>query len=58
MTTRYGSLPSTNSYESNKTDVSAADMVVSKTTETDVLLYGSMFQRNRKKIALSESKKS
>ncbi|KAB0359066.1 hypothetical protein FD754_003222 [Muntiacus muntjak] len=38
MTTRYGSLPSTNSYESNKTDVSSADMVVSKTTETDVLL--------------------
>ncbi|XP_043750031.1 PMS1 protein homolog 1 isoform X1 [Cervus elaphus] len=38
MTTCYGSLPSTNSYESNKTDVSSADMVVSKTTETDVLL--------------------
>ncbi|XP_068824149.1 PMS1 protein homolog 1 isoform X5 [Capricornis sumatraensis] len=38
MTTRYGSLPSTNSYESNKTDVFSADMVVSKTTETDVLL--------------------
>ncbi|XP_057601180.1 PMS1 protein homolog 1 isoform X2 [Hippopotamus amphibius kiboko] len=37
MTTCYGSLPSTNSYESNKTDVSSADMVVSETTETDVL---------------------
>ncbi|XP_068400891.1 PMS1 protein homolog 1 isoform X2 [Eschrichtius robustus] len=37
MTTYYGSLPSTNSYESNKTDVSSDDMVVSKTTETDVL---------------------
>ena len=58
MTTHYGSLPSTNSYESNKADVSSADMVVSKTTETDVLLYGSMYQRNRKKLALSESKQS
>ncbi|XP_032262107.1 PMS1 protein homolog 1 isoform X5 [Halichoerus grypus] len=37
MTTCYGSLPSTNSYENNKTDVSSADMVVSNTTETDVL---------------------
>uniref|UniRef100_A0A8C6B0N1 PMS1 homolog 1, mismatch repair system component n=1 Tax=Monodon monoceros TaxID=40151 RepID=A0A8C6B0N1_MONMO len=37
MTTYYGSLTSTNSYESNKTDVSSDDMVVSKTTETDVL---------------------
>uniref|UniRef100_A0A8C0CUJ9 PMS1 homolog 1, mismatch repair system component n=1 Tax=Balaenoptera musculus TaxID=9771 RepID=A0A8C0CUJ9_BALMU len=37
MTTYYGSLPRTNSYESNKTDVSSDDMVVSKTTETDVL---------------------
>ncbi|XP_077873844.1 PMS1 protein homolog 1 isoform X3 [Ictidomys tridecemlineatus] len=38
MTTCYGPLPSTNSYENNKTDVSSADMVVSKTAETDVLL--------------------
>ncbi|KAM4868610.1 PMS1 protein homolog 1 isoform X1 [Urocitellus parryii] len=37
MTTCYGPLPSTNSYENNKTDVSSADMVVSKTAETDVL---------------------
>lgn len=37
MTTCYGSLPSTHSYENNKTDVSSTDMVVSKTTETDVL---------------------
>ncbi|XP_007116630.1 PMS1 protein homolog 1 isoform X1 [Physeter macrocephalus] len=37
MTTYYGSLTSTDSYESNKTDVSSDDMVVSKTTETDVL---------------------
>ncbi|XP_058405399.1 PMS1 protein homolog 1 isoform X2 [Diceros bicornis minor] len=37
MTTCYGSLPSTNSSENNKTDVSSADMVVSKTAETDVL---------------------
>ncbi|XP_025858448.1 PMS1 protein homolog 1 isoform X2 [Vulpes vulpes] len=37
MTTCYGSLPSTNSYENNKTDVSSADVVVSNTTETDVL---------------------
>ncbi|XP_065736323.1 PMS1 protein homolog 1 isoform X2 [Phocoena phocoena] len=37
MTTYYGSLTSTNSYESSKTDVSSDDMVVSKTTETDVL---------------------
>ncbi|KAM5267680.1 PMS1 protein homolog 1 isoform 7-T11 [Hipposideros larvatus] len=37
MTSCYGSLPSTNSYENNKTDVSSADMVVSKTAETDVL---------------------
>ncbi|XP_034863433.1 PMS1 protein homolog 1 isoform X2 [Mirounga leonina] len=37
MTTCYGSLPSTDSYENNKTDVSSADMVVSNTTETDVL---------------------
>ncbi|XP_047726487.1 PMS1 protein homolog 1 isoform X5 [Prionailurus viverrinus] len=35
MTTCYGSLPGTN--ENNKTDVSSADMVVSNTTETDVL---------------------
>nr|KAF6450907.1 PMS1-like protein 1, mismatch repair system component [Molossus molossus] len=37
MTTCYGSLPSTHSYENNKTDVSSAGMVVSKTAETDVL---------------------
>ncbi|XP_044097088.1 PMS1 protein homolog 1 isoform X4 [Neovison vison] len=37
MTTCYGSLPSTDSYENNKTDVSSADIVVSNTTETDVL---------------------
>ncbi|KAI2526140.1 PMS1 homolog 1, mismatch repair system component [Homo sapiens] len=37
MTTCYGPLPSTNSYENNKTDVSAADIVLSKTAETDVL---------------------
>ncbi|XP_020931060.1 PMS1 protein homolog 1 isoform X7 [Sus scrofa] len=37
MTTCYGSLPSTNSYESDKTDVSSADTVVNKATETDVL---------------------
>lgn len=37
MTTCYGSLPSTNSNENNKTDVSSADMVVSETAETDVL---------------------
>ncbi|XP_073927363.1 PMS1 protein homolog 1 isoform X2 [Castor canadensis] len=37
MTTCYGPLPSTNSYENNETDVSSADMVVSKTAETDVL---------------------
>lgn len=37
MTTCYGPLPSTNSCESNKTDVSLADMVVTKTAETDVL---------------------
>ncbi|XP_053454340.1 PMS1 protein homolog 1 isoform X2 [Nycticebus coucang] len=37
MTTFYGPLPSTNSYENNKTDVSSADIVLSKTTETDVL---------------------
>lgn len=37
MTTCYGSLPSTDSYENNKTDVSSADMVVSETAETDVL---------------------
>lgn len=37
MTTCYGSLPSTNSYENNETDVSSADTVVSKTAETDVL---------------------
>nr|KAF6274377.1 PMS1-like protein 1, mismatch repair system component [Pipistrellus kuhlii] len=37
LTTCYGSLPSTNSYENNKTDVSSADMVVSKKAETDVL---------------------
>ncbi|XP_025790030.1 PMS1 protein homolog 1 [Puma concolor] len=35
MTTCYGSLPGTN--ENNKTDVSSVDMVVSNTTETDVL---------------------
>uniref|UniRef100_A0A8C3YI49 PMS1 homolog 1, mismatch repair system component n=1 Tax=Catagonus wagneri TaxID=51154 RepID=A0A8C3YI49_9CETA len=37
MTTCYGSLPNTDSYESDKTDVSSADTVVSKATETDVL---------------------
>ncbi|XP_008591592.1 PREDICTED: PMS1 protein homolog 1 isoform X3 [Galeopterus variegatus] len=37
MTTCYGPLPSTNSHENNKTDVSSADIVVSKTAETDVL---------------------
>ncbi|PNJ73937.1 PMS1 isoform 6 [Pongo abelii] len=37
MTTCYGPLLSTNSYENNKTDVSAADIVLSKTAETDVL---------------------
>ncbi|XP_025259939.1 PMS1 protein homolog 1 isoform X10 [Theropithecus gelada] len=37
MTTCYGPLPSTNSYENNETDVSAADIVLSKTAETDVL---------------------
>ncbi|XP_045687699.1 PMS1 protein homolog 1 isoform X3 [Phyllostomus hastatus] len=37
MTTCYGSLPSTNSYENKKTDVSSADIVVSNTAETDVL---------------------
>ncbi|XP_054418542.1 PMS1 protein homolog 1 isoform X2 [Pteronotus mesoamericanus] len=37
MTTCYGSLPSTNSCENNKTDVSSADMVVSNSEETDVL---------------------
>ncbi|XP_040827788.1 PMS1 protein homolog 1 [Ochotona curzoniae] len=37
MTTCYGPLPSTNVCESNKTDVSLADIVVSKTVETDVL---------------------
>ncbi|KAK1336478.1 hypothetical protein QTO34_002507 [Cnephaeus nilssonii] len=37
LTTCYGSLPSTNSYENNKTDVSSADIVVSKKAETDVL---------------------
>ncbi|KAF6115568.1 PMS1-like protein 1, mismatch repair system component [Phyllostomus discolor] len=37
MTTCYGSLPSTNSYENKKTDVSSADMVVSNTAETDVI---------------------
>ncbi|ELK27711.1 PMS1 protein like protein 1 [Myotis davidii] len=37
MTTCYGSLPSTNSYENSKTDVSSADMAVSKKAETDVL---------------------
>uniref|UniRef100_A0A2K5QH74 PMS1 homolog 1, mismatch repair system component n=1 Tax=Cebus imitator TaxID=2715852 RepID=A0A2K5QH74_CEBIM len=37
MTTCYGPLPSTNSCENNKTDVSAADIVLSKTAETDVL---------------------
>ncbi|KAM5324327.1 PMS1 protein homolog 1 isoform 1-T2 [Glossophaga mutica] len=37
MTTCYGSLPSTNSYENKKTDVSSADMIVSNTAETDVL---------------------
>ncbi|XP_004452600.1 PMS1 protein homolog 1 [Dasypus novemcinctus] len=33
----YGPLPSTNSCENNKTDVSSADMVVNKTAQTDVL---------------------
>lgn len=37
MMTCYGSLPSTNSYENSKPDVFSADMVVRKTTETDVL---------------------
>uniref|UniRef100_A0A2K5M859 PMS1 homolog 1, mismatch repair system component n=1 Tax=Cercocebus atys TaxID=9531 RepID=A0A2K5M859_CERAT len=37
MTTCYGPLPSTNSYENNETDVSTADIVLSKTAETDVL---------------------
>ncbi|XP_036174823.1 PMS1 protein homolog 1 isoform X6 [Myotis myotis] len=37
MMTCYGSLPSTNSYENSKTDVSSADMAVSKKAETDVL---------------------
>ncbi|XP_016002593.2 PMS1 protein homolog 1 isoform X1 [Rousettus aegyptiacus] len=37
LTTCYGSLPSTDSYENNKTDVSSADMVVSETAETDVV---------------------
>ncbi|KAM5280480.1 PMS1 protein homolog 1 isoform 4-T4 [Ctenodactylus gundi] len=36
MTTCYGPLPSTNSFENNKTDVFSADMVVSKIGETDV----------------------
>nr|XP_045003901.1 PMS1 protein homolog 1 isoform X1 [Jaculus jaculus]XP_045003902.1 PMS1 protein homolog 1 isoform X1 [Jaculus jaculus]XP_045003903.1 PMS1 protein homolog 1 isoform X1 [Jaculus jaculus]XP_045003904.1 PMS1 protein homolog 1 isoform X1 [Jaculus jaculus] len=36
MMTCYGPLPSTNSYENNKADVSSADTVVSKTAETDV----------------------
>lgn len=38
MTTCYGSLPGTNSYENNATDVSSADTIISKTTETDVLV--------------------
>ncbi|XP_049629139.1 PMS1 protein homolog 1 [Suncus etruscus] len=38
MTTCYGSLPGTNSYENNTTDVSSADTIISKTTETDVLV--------------------
>ncbi|XP_012584672.1 PREDICTED: PMS1 protein homolog 1 [Condylura cristata] len=37
MTTCYGSVPGTNSNENNKTDVSSADMIVSKIAETDVL---------------------
>ncbi|XP_021572040.1 PMS1 protein homolog 1 isoform X2 [Carlito syrichta] len=37
MTACYGPLPSTNSYENKKTDVFSADMVFSKTAETDVL---------------------
>uniref|UniRef100_A0A8C8YY16 PMS1 homolog 1, mismatch repair system component n=1 Tax=Prolemur simus TaxID=1328070 RepID=A0A8C8YY16_PROSS len=37
MTTCYGPLPSTDSCENNKTDVSSADIVCSKTAETDVL---------------------
>uniref|UniRef100_A0A8C5XAY4 PMS1 homolog 1, mismatch repair system component n=1 Tax=Microcebus murinus TaxID=30608 RepID=A0A8C5XAY4_MICMU len=37
MTTCYGPLPSTNTCENNKTDVSSADIVCSKTAETDVL---------------------
>ncbi|XP_069325491.1 PMS1 protein homolog 1 isoform X5 [Eulemur rufifrons] len=37
MTTCYGPLPSTDCCENNKTDVSSADIVCSKTAETDVL---------------------
>lgn len=38
MTTCYGSLPGTNSHDNNKTDASSADMIISKATETDVLV--------------------
>ncbi|XP_076788058.1 PMS1 protein homolog 1 isoform X2 [Arvicanthis niloticus] len=37
MMTCYGPLPTTESYENNRVDVSAANMVVSETAETDVL---------------------
>ncbi|XP_051009737.1 PMS1 protein homolog 1 isoform X1 [Acomys russatus] len=38
MVTCYGPLPSTDSYENNKADVSSTNMVVSETAETDVLI--------------------
>ncbi|XP_006878999.1 PREDICTED: PMS1 protein homolog 1 [Elephantulus edwardii] len=37
MTTCYGPLPSTNSCENNKTDVSSAGMIINRTVQTDVL---------------------
>ncbi|XP_060224317.1 PMS1 protein homolog 1 isoform X2 [Meriones unguiculatus] len=37
LMTHYGPLPSTDSYENSKEDVSSANMVVSETAETDVL---------------------
>ncbi|XP_028621607.1 PMS1 protein homolog 1 isoform X2 [Grammomys surdaster] len=37
MMTCYGPLPTTESYENNRVDVSSANMVVSETAETDVL---------------------
>ncbi|XP_029395263.1 PMS1 protein homolog 1 isoform X1 [Mus pahari] len=37
MMTCYGPLPTTESYENNRVDVSSASMVVSQTAETDVL---------------------